>query len=294
MTTAANIVSNTNTATCTTVAQLRQHIKAWQKQNLTVGFVPTMGALHVGHMSLVEIAKKTCDRVVVSIFVNPTQFNRPDDLANYPRLIDQDMERCRNAAADLVFHPDVKEVYPGGYNSKVQVGDITGRWEGNFRPGHFDGMSTVVCKLFNMVTPTHAFFGEKDFQQLQVIRAMVRDLNIPIEIIGCPTIREKDGLACSSRNMLLKPEHRAIAPAFYASLIAAAKSLRAGEDPGKVSVDIMTELRKAGFDKIDYIGVADNDMLQPLTAPAKSGRILGAAWLGNVRLIDNIDINEGA
>ncbi len=293
MTIAANMVSNVNTATCTTVAELRRHIKSWQQQNLTIGFVPTMGALHIGHMSLIEKAKKTCDRVVVSIFVNPTQFNRPDDLANYPRLIDQDLEKCRNEGTDLVFHPDVKEVYPGGYNSKVQVGDITGRWEGNFRPGHFDGMSTVVCKLFNMVTPTHAFFGEKDYQQLQVIRAMVRDMNIPLEIIGCATIREKDGLACSSRNLLLKPEHRKIAPAFYACLQTAAKRLRNNEDPGAVSIDVMTELRQAGFDKIDYIGVADNVMLQPVTIPTKTGRILGAAWLGNVRLIDNIDIASG-
>jgi pantoate--beta-alanine ligase len=273
-----------------TIADVRQTVQAWRQNKLTVGFVPTMGALHIGHLSLVEQAKKKCDRVVVSIFVNPTQFNRPDDLARYPRPIDQDIMLCQKSGVDLAFCPNETEIYPNGNSTKVHVDGVTAPWEGDFRPGHFDGVSTVVSKLFHIVGATHAFFGEKDYQQLQMIRTMVRDLNMPIEIVPCATIREDDGLAFSSRNLLLEPGHRAVAPAMYRILTAAAGRMRQGDNPASITADAISELRAAGFDKVDYIGICDAATLAPLQQPAAHGRILAAAWLGGVRLIDNIAI----
>lgn len=281
-----------NAVVVKTVSELRRVIEAWRQQGLTIGFVPTMGALHDAHMSLVEEAKRQCDRVVVSVFVNPTQFNRPEDLERYPRPFEKDVALCRQHGVHLVFNPEVAEVYPNGFSTNIHIGDVTARWEGSFRPGHFDGVATIVSKLLLMVLPTKAFFGEKDLQQLLMIKVMVRDLNIPVEIVPVKNMREKDGLAYSSRNLLLTPEQRAIAPALFRCLCDAARRVAGGENPAATTADVIFNLRQAGFDKVDYIGICDAETLQPLTEPAKSGRIVAAAWLGGVRLIDNIAIEE--
>ncbi len=287
-------ISDSKLSVCRTVSELRAQIQNWRGQKLRIGVVPTMGALHPGHLSLVDAAKKTCDRVIMTIFVNPTQFNRKDDLEKYPRPIEQDLELCRKYGVDAAFVPDAAEIYPNGFNAKIHIGDITARWEGEFRPGHFDGVATVVCKLLNITSPDEAFFGEKDFQQLALIRAMVRDLNIPVQITGCPTLRENDGLAMSSRNLLLKPEHRALAPAFYRILKTMAQKIRDGKDPNAAGVDAMMDLRQSGFEKTDYIAACDAVTLHPLVSytAGVNARIVGAAWIGGVRLIDNIGIHE--
>lgn len=276
-----------------TVKDLRDHICELRLAKKTVGFVPTMGALHVGHMSLVERARKECDVTVLSVFVNPLQFNRKDDLDRYPRVFEQDLDLCGKNDVAVIYTPPESEIYPKGFMSKVQVGEITTRWEGAHRPGHFDGMATVVTKLLLMVMPDKAYFGEKDFQQLLVVKKLVSDLNIPTEIVAVPTFREKDGLAYSSRNTLLSPEQREIAPALHKAMKNMAEKIKKGFDPARLSSDANSELRNAGFDRIDYIAAVDAETLTPLNKNVKSGRIIAAAWLGNVRLIDNISIETG-
>ncbi len=246
-----------------------------------------MGALHIGHMSLVELAKTTCDYVVLTIFVNPMQFNRKDDLEKYPRPLSEDIALCAQNAVDIVFTPDASEMYPDDFTTKISVGGITELWEGEFRPGHFDGVATVVTKLLLMALPDRAFFGEKDFQQLMLIQTFVRHLNIPCEIIGAPTFRETDGLAFSSRNRLLSEDQRKIAPAMFKIMTDMAARIKSGTSPDTASQLAKTELQKSGFEKIDYIAAVDPETLQPLPNGATSGRILCAAWLGGTRLIDN-------
>lgn len=247
-----------------------------------------MGALHAGHLSLVRAAQADCTRVIVTIFVNPKQFNTASDLAKYPRTEAADLALLRQAGVDAVFSPPPEEVYPAGFATTVSVAGVAGPLEGSSRPGHFEGVATVVAKLFGMSRADRAYFGQKDWQQLQVVRRMVADLNLPIAVVGCETLREADGLAMSSRNTRLSPRARAIAPALYAAMTRAAGDLRAG-DPAAMQ-RCYDAVLAAGFDSIDYIDLRDGDTLQPLPAPNSSARLLAAAWLDGVRLIDNIPV----
>jgi pantoate--beta-alanine ligase len=270
------------------VSDLRGCVGDWKKSSEIVGLVPTMGALHEGHLSLVRAAQKDCARVIVTIFVNPKQFNNSADLAKYPRTEDADLALLKQAGVDILFAPPPDEVYPAGFATTVSVGGVAGPLEGASRPGHFDGVATVVTKLFGMSRADRAYFGQKDWQQLQVVRRLVADLNLPIEIIGCETLREADGLAMSSRNTRLSPRARNIAPTLYAAMTQAADALRAGDSTALATC--AANLRAAGFDSIDYIDLRDAETLDPVTTPSKPARLLAAAWLDGVRLIDNIPV----
>lgn len=277
-----------------TVADLRAAVRRWRTKGLSVGLVPTMGALHAGHLALVQAAARSCDRVVASIFVNPTQFNDASDLDKYPRREAEDAAVLARAGADLLFAPTVEEMYPTGFATTVSVGALTAGLEGAHRPGHFEGVATVVMKLLLQALPDIAFFGEKDFQQLQVITRMAADLDIPVLIEGVPTVREADGLALSSRNERLTADERRNAPAL-ARVLRAVAARAAAEEPVMPAIAwAEAELLAAGFSAVDYIAVCDAATLQPLEkvdsgAPA---RVLGAAHLGAVRLIDNVAVGE--
>ena len=275
-----------------TIAQLRENIGNARLQGMRIGFVPTMGNLHEGHLTLVKQAKQVSEYVVVSIFVNPLQFGANEDLDKYPRTPEQDAALLQGVGADLLFMPTVAEMYPVSLDlqTKVCVPDITTVLEGASRPGHFDGVSTVVTKLFNMVMPDVALFGEKDYQQLAVIRRMAADLCLPIEIIGVPTVRADDGLALSSRNGYLTPEQRRTAPAIFATL----SQLRDQIAGGRRDFDTLEQLgiealANAGF-KPDYIRIRDGVTLRDALPDSKSLVILAAASLGNTRLIDNVTL----
>ncbi|WP_409562606.1 pantoate--beta-alanine ligase [Hyphomicrobium sp. MC8b] len=272
-----------------TVHDLRKAVAKWRGRDQTVGLVPTMGALHAGHISLVKLAKKKADKAVVSIFVNPTQFAANEDLSRYPRDEAGDLAKLAAADADLVWSPGVEEMYPDGFSTGVRAGSAAKDLEGAFRPGHFDGVATVCAKLFNQVTPDIAVFGEKDFQQLAVLRQMVRDLNMPLKLIGSPTKRDADGLALSSRNAYLSEAERKIAPALYAAISALAKDVANGADIPAGVADAKRKVTAAGFTKIDYIEVRDAETLEPAsTASGRPMRVLAACWLGKTRLIDNV------
>lgn len=272
------------------VADLRGHVAGWRSRGETVAVVPTMGALHAGHLSLVEAARAACDRVIVTLFVNPRQFDNAEDLANYPRHEDSDRAILGPRGVDLLFMPPVDEVYPQGFATSVRVEGLSRGMCGDFRPGHFDGMATVVAKLLLMTGADRAFFGEKDWQQLQIVRRMVADLNIPTAITGCPTLREADGLALSSRNARLSSEDRAIAPALHRAMAAAALRLRAGEDVAQVLAQARDQITAAGFRQVEYLDLRDPETLVPLDRLDGPARLLAAAWLGPVRLIDNIAV----
>lgn len=266
--------------------ELRDYLS---EDDSTLGFVPTMGALHEGHIHLTEIALAECDRVVVSIFVNPKQFAPYEDLAKYPRTIDADIQKLEEAGVDAVYIPSVEEIYPEGFVTKISVGRISEPLEGQFRPQFFDGVATVVAKLFLQVMPDKAFFGEKDYQQLQVIKQMARDLNLPIEIVGVPTVRDKDsGLALSSRNAYLSPDELKIAQQLNIVLLTMAEKIDAGLNLRDIESWGVGELKIRGFTKIDYCDIRDAKTLQPAAAGASEKRILAAAWIGTTRLIDNI------
>ncbi|RMD91563.1 MAG: pantoate--beta-alanine ligase [Alphaproteobacteria bacterium] len=270
------------------ISALRQTVSGWKREGACVGVVPTMGALHEGHLSLVRAAREGAERVIVTIFVNPAQFNDPDDLKKYPRDLASDLALLAPLGVDAVFAPPVEEVYPPGFATTVHVAGVSEGLCGAGRPGHFDGVATVVAKLFNMTAADRAWFGEKDWQQLQLVRRLARDLDIPVEVIGCPTVREADGLALSSRNRLLSAEARARAPALYRALCDAAAALEAGEAVPAALEPTRRAILAAGFERVEYLELrAEADMapLQALTAPA---RLLVAAWLEGVRLIDNI------
>jgi pantoate--beta-alanine ligase len=266
-----------------TVAALRETLGTAQP-----GLVPTMGALHEGHLALIRRSAAENPLTAVSIFVNPTQFSDPRDLAAYPRDLDRDIRLAAEAGADLAFVPDIDEIYPPGFASAVEVNGLDARWEGEFRPGHFRGVATVVTVLLNAVRPARAYFGEKDFQQLTIVRRFHRDLRLPGEIIGCPTIRDRDGLALSSRNVRLSQEERVRAAAIPAALFA----MRTAAVTGEADVSRLLEIGQsqlAGF-AIDYLAVVDPETLEPietLTAPA---RVLVAVRLGPIRLIDNLEL----
>ena len=272
-----------------TLPLLRQQIRRLRMEGKRVALVPTMGNLHDGHMKLVDEAKARADVVVVSIFVNPMQFDRPEDLARYPRTLQEDCEKLNKRKVDLVFAPSVKEIYPNGTETHtyVDVPGLSTMLEGASRPGHFRGVSTIVSKLFNLVQPDIACFGEKDFQQLALIRKMVADMGFDIEIIGVPIMRAKDGLALSSRNGYLTAEQRKIAPALYKVLSSIADKLQAGErDLDEIIAIAGQELNEKGF-RADDIPIRDADTLLEVSENSKRAVILVAAWLGDARLIDN-------
>ncbi|HAX9421312.1 TPA: pantoate--beta-alanine ligase [Escherichia coli] len=272
-----------------TLPLLRQQIRRLRMEGKRVALVPTMGNLHDGHMKLVDEAKARADVVVVSIFVNPMQFDRPEDLARYPRTLQEDCEKLNKRKVDLVFAPSVKEIYPNGTETHtyVDVPGLSTMLEGASRPGHFRGVSTIVSKLFNLVQPDIACFGEKDFQQLALIRKMVADMGFDIEIVGVPIMRAKDGLALSSRNGYLTAEQRKIAPGLYKVLSSIADKLQAGErDLDEIIAIAGQELNEKGF-RSDGIQIRDADTLLEISENSKRAVILVAAWLGDARLIDN-------
>ena len=272
-----------------TLPLLRQQIRRLRMEGKRVALVPTMGNLHDGHMKLVDEATARADVVVVSIFVNPMQFDRPEDLARYPRTLQEDCEKLNKRKVDLVFAPSVKEIYPNGTETHtyVDVPGLSTMLEGASRPGHFRGVSTIVSKLFNLVQPDIACFGEKDFQQLALIRKMVADMGFDIEIVGVPIMRAKDGLALSSRNGYLTAEQRKIAPGLYKVLSSIADKLQAGErDLDEIITIAGQELNEKGF-RADDIQIRDADTLLEVSETSKRAVILVAAWLGDARLIDN-------
>lgn len=272
-----------------TLPLLRQQIRRLRMEGKRVALVPTMGNLHDGHMKLVDEAKARADVVVVSIFVNPMQFDRPEDLARYPRTLQEDCEKLNKRKVDLVFAPSVKEIYPNGTETHtyVDVPGLSTMLEGASRPGHFRGVSTIVSKLFNLVQPDIACFGEKDFQQLALIRKMVADMGFDIEIVGVPIMRAKDGLALSSRNGYLTAEQRKIAPGLYKVLSSIADKLQVGErDLEEIITIAGQELNEKGF-RADDIQIRDADTLLEVSETSKRAVILVAAWLGDARLIDN-------
>ncbi len=272
-----------------TLKALRTEIARWRGEGLKVALVPTMGALHAGHLELVRLAKRKADRAVVSIFVNPTQFAPHEDLARYPRDEAGDRRKLAGVGADLVWTPSVAIMYPEGFATTVQPRGAALPLEGEFRPHHFAGVATVCCKLFNQVAPDVAIFGEKDFQQLAVIRQTARDLDLDLTIVGAPTVREKDGLALSSRNAYLSAEERVVAPALNRALREAAAAIAKGADPETATRNAADAVLAAGFARIDYLTARDAATLAPLDPKAgRKGRLLAAAHLGRTRLIDNI------
>ena len=269
---------------------LRAMTRSWQQAGETIGVVPTMGALHDGHLSLVARAKDMSDRVIVTIFVNPKQFNNPEDLANYPRTEHEDARKLERFAVDAIYVPDGAQMYPDGFATTVSVDGLTDVLCGAHRPGHFDGVATVVTKLFTQTSADLAFFGEKDFQQLQVVRRMSRDLDLGVEVVGCPTIREIDGLAMSSRNLLLSDQARSRASALYEVMEEMAEALSDGAEIGRLMPDARARLAAAGFGDIDYLEMRTNDTLALIERAEAPARLFAAAWMAGVRLIDNIDV----
>jgi pantoate--beta-alanine ligase len=275
-----------------TIAEIRAWVKQAHAEGKTVGFVPTMGALHIGHASLMEAAGRSCDAVVVSIFVNPTQFGPGEDFERYPRPLEKDLALCEKHGVGAVFAPSVAEMYPRENLTWVDVEKLTAGLCGRFRPGHFRGVATVCAKLFNIVGCDQAFFGQKDAQQAAVIRRMVADLNMPLEIVVCPTVREPDGLAVSSRNQYLRPQERKDASVLYRSLQKGAELIRAGEtDVARITEAMGRVLREVPALRVEYVCLVDAESLQE---PAQvRGRVLAAvaAQLGSTRLIDNIIVD---
>ena len=274
------------------VAALRQRVANWRGVGESVGLVPTMGSLHEGHLTLVNRARERCDRVVATIFVNPLQFDRPGDLDSYPRDEAADLAALASAGTDLLFAPGPEEMYPPDFSTGVMVAGLTEGLCGAHRPGHFGGVATVVTKLLLQALPDEAFFGEKDFQQLRVIQRMARDLDIPVEIIGVPTVRELDGLALSSRNRHLSDSQRRAAPALHRVMTEMARRLtEEGESAEAAEAWGRRQLAEAGFEKVEYLELRDEQHLQPMERPGQAPcRLFAAAWLGAVRLIDNLKV----
>lgn len=273
-----------------TLSEMRALRETWRANGERVAVVPTMGALHSGHLSLVKAAQAEADRVVAWIFVNPIQFNNAEDLDKYPRHLEADADKLRAAGVDALYAPTVAEVYPEGFSTSVRVTGVSEGLCGAHRPGHFDGVATVVTKIFTQTGADLATFGEKDFQQLQVVRRLVRDLNLPIEIKGCPTIREDDGLALSSRNARLSDSDRAIAPALHRAMQTAAGAIKGGADVAEALKTARAEIVAAGFQDVEYLELRAADGLAPMSVLDQPARLLAAANLGPVRLIDNIPV----
>jgi pantoate--beta-alanine ligase len=279
--------------TVRTVVDLRSAIASWRRSGETVALVPTMGALHAGHLSLLELAHARCQRIVVSLFINPTQFGPKEDYAAYPRDEAADAAKLAAAGADLLYAPAVSEMYPEGFATQVTVRRLTEHLCGPYRPGHFEGVATVVTKLLLQSLPDVAVFGEKDWQQLQVIRRLARDLDIPVAIAGAPTVREADGLAMSSRNAYLSPSERAIAASLNRGLRELAQAVARCEPCRAAEEHALRVLLENGFTSVDYVTVADAETLQPIERIGKRpARAFAAAWLRRTRLIDNVAIDE--
>ena len=273
----------------TTVEGVRKQVKEWRKEGLTVGLVPTMGYLHEGHKSLIDKAVAENDRVVVSVFVNPIQFGPSEDLASYPRDLERDVELCEKAGANVIFHPEDSEMYFDDFCTYVDMDDLTKGLCGKTRPTHFRGVCTVVSKLFHIVAPDRAYFGQKDAQQLAVIRRMVRDLNFDLEIVGCPIVREEDGLAKSSRNTYLNAEERKAAVVLHKGLTEGEKLLQAGEkDAAKVVATVREVIEKEPLAKIDYVELVDWNTLKPVNTVEDTVLVAIAVYIGKTRLIDNV------
>lgn len=275
-----------------TVKEVREQVKEWKKQGLSVGFVPTMGYLHEGHKSLMDAARKGNDKVVVSIFVNPMQFGPTEDLATYPRDLDHDAALCESAGVDLIFHPEAEEMYEKDFCSFVDMTGLTEGLCGKTRPIHFRGVCTVVNKLFNIVTPDHAYFGQKDGQQLAVIKRMVRDLNMDIEIVGCPIVREEDGLAKSSRNTYLSPEERKAALILSKTVALGKELAKTEKDANKVVEAMKKNIETEPLAKIDYVEAVDALSMAPVEKLEGACMLAMAVDIGKTRLIDNTLINE--
>ena len=272
-------------------AALRQRIAAWRSAGERVGLVPTMGGIHDGHLALVRAAREGCDRVVATLFVNPKQFGPSEDFATYPRNNASDARLLAEGGAGLLFAPGMEEMYPEGFATRVSVSGVTEGLCGAHRPGFFDGVATAVCKLFMQALPDAAYFGEKDYQQLRMVRRMVADLAIPVDIVPVATVREADGLALSSRNDYLTASERRNAPTLYRVLSAIATSLEGGKrSVADLTVWGLGELEGAGFGPIDYLEVRDADTLRPIEFIETPARVLAAAWLGKARLIDNVAV----
>jgi len=271
-----------------TLAELRTTVAGWRREGARVAVVPTMGALHEGHLSLVRAALGRAERVIVTLFVNSRQFTNAADLARYPRSEQADAAKLAPLGVHLLYAPAAEEIYPPGFATNVSVRGVSEGLCGAHRPGHFDGVATVVAKLFLQTGADLAFFGEKDFQQVHVVRRMARDLDIPVEIVACPTVREVDGLALSSRNARLSPDERAVAPRLAQSLEAASRRLSTGAAVEPTLEEARVELAAAGFDPVEYLELRAEEDLAPLQVLDRPARLLAAAWLGDTRLIDNI------
>ena len=283
-------MSKTPIPVSSTVADLRTRVATWRREGRRIALIPTMGALHEGHISLVRLARETCDRVVASIFVNPTQFAPTEDFSTYPRTFDGDLAQLAHADCNLVWAPGVREMYPDGFATRVVPAGAAEGLETDFRPHFFGGVATVCAKLFLQVAPDIAVFGEKDFQQLAVIRQMVRDLDLPLAIVGAPTMREADGLAMSSRNRYLSADERRIAPLVHRVITEVAARLRAGEAADTACSEAANTLTVGGFGTVDYVAVRDAATLTAFDPAKGAGRVLVAAWLGKTRLIDNVAV----
>ncbi len=273
-----------------TKADLHALTLGWRRAGEVIGVVPTMGALHEGHLSLVAAAKVGCDRVIVTIFVNPKQFNDPKDLEDYPRTENEDARKLARFSVDAIYVPDPDQIYPDGFSSTVSVAGVADELEGEHRPGHFDGVATVVTKLFTQTMADKAYFGEKDYQQLQVVTRLSADLDLGTEVVGCPTIREEDGLAMSSRNLLLSDRARIKAPALNAAMERAKERIEAGEDMTTVLGEAKAQVLAAGFNAVEYLELRAVGTLAAVSALEGPARLLAAAQLAGVRLIDNIAV----
>ncbi len=278
-----------------TTKELRNIVKGWRRDDHKIALVPTMGALHAGHLSLAQEGLKRSSRVIMSIFVNPTQFAPNEDLDSYPRTFDEDVDKFAKAGGHLIWAPTPGEMYPDGFATRITPEGAANGLETDFRPHFFSGVATVCCKLFTQALPDYAMFGEKDFQQLCVVRQMVRDLDLPLEIVGCPTIREADCLAMSSRNAYLSVDERKAAVTIYTALSEVARQVEAGAGIANACRTAEAALKAAGFRQIDYVTVRDAETLEAVNSlTGRRLRVLAAAWLGNTRLIDNVAVGQGS
>ena len=277
---------------CNTINELKSEINLHRKANKTLGFVPTMGALHFGHISLIEQARKESDIVICSIFVNPIQFNDPADLEKYPRTVSADEQKLASAGCDILFLPEVAEIYPEPVHDTYDFGALEKVMEGPLRPGHFNGVAVVLKRLFEIAEPHKAFFGEKDYQQLAIVKCLVNKLQIPIEIIGCPIVREADGLAMSSRNVRLSADERKLAPSIYRALTNAKELLASSSNIETAKEKVHSLLQAIPEFNVEYFEIVDGETLQPIHSLSEADRVVGciAVWVGNVRLIDMIKL----